>query len=108
VLLTFYLDLSYRDMEDWLLASDPVREVLELQKVPDHTTLWRTFGRLTLFRIRRMLQELLHLLGIQENIISVDSTGFRLSQASACYVNRRGKSIGNGSKAPMPWGLLRK
>ena len=92
VLLTFYLDLSYRDMEDWLLASDQVREVLELQKVPDHTTLWRTFNRLTLSRIRRMLRELLNLLGVKENIISVDSTGFRLSQASAYYITRKGKT----------------
>jgi hypothetical protein len=30
VLLTLYLDLSYRDMEEWLLASDKVCAVLEL------------------------------------------------------------------------------
>ncbi len=29
VLLMYYLDLSYRDMEEWLLASDQICQVLE-------------------------------------------------------------------------------
>jgi hypothetical protein len=35
VLMTFYLDLSYRDMEEWLLASSEVRTLHELERVPD-------------------------------------------------------------------------
>jgi hypothetical protein len=42
VLLMFYLDLSYRDMEEWLLASDQVCQALELPRIPDHTTLQRS------------------------------------------------------------------
>ncbi|MEM3434173.1 MAG: hypothetical protein QXP27_08355 [Candidatus Methanomethyliaceae archaeon] len=34
VLLMFYLRLSYRDMEEWLLATDKVCAVLELKRVP--------------------------------------------------------------------------
>ena len=40
-ILKFYLDLPYRDMEEWLLASDQVCAVLELTSVPDHCTLAR-------------------------------------------------------------------
>jgi len=42
VLMMFYLDISYRDMEEWLLATDQVCRELELPRVPDHTTLQRT------------------------------------------------------------------
>jgi len=91
VLLTFYLKLSYRDMEEWLLATDQVRRVLELEKVPDHSTLCRAYGKLRLSDIERMLRELLDSLGVEEEVIAVDSTGFRESQASAYYETRSGK-----------------
>lgn len=91
VLLTFYLDLSYRDMEEWLLATDQVCRVLGLKTVPDHSTLCRAYGKLRLFDLQRMLQELLDSLGVEEEVIAVDSTGFRESQASAYYEARSGK-----------------
>ncbi len=45
VLLTVYWRFSYRAMEEWLLATDQVRAVLELPRVPDHSPLARTGGR---------------------------------------------------------------
>jgi hypothetical protein len=41
VLLMFYVRKSYRDMEEWLLASAAVCAELELQEIPDHSTLNR-------------------------------------------------------------------
>ncbi len=58
VLMTFYLDCSYRDMEDWLLVSDKICHSLGLQEVPDHTTLCRAFHRLDI-RILQGMQRLL-------------------------------------------------
>ncbi len=46
VLLMFYLNKSYRDMEEWLLATDKVCQALELPRIPDHTTLQRTYRKL--------------------------------------------------------------
>ena len=46
VLMRFYLDLSYRDMEEWLLATDKVCQALDLPRIPDHTTLPRTYQKL--------------------------------------------------------------
>jgi hypothetical protein len=40
--MTFYLDLSYRDREEFLLASEAVGRALVLRGVPDHSTLSRT------------------------------------------------------------------
>src|SRR5882724_8108599 len=47
VLLGFYLGLSYRDLEDWMLASDAICAVLDLKQVPDHATLCRAYGSLS-------------------------------------------------------------
>ena len=35
--MAFYMKLSYRDMEEWLLASDQVCQTLELPTLPDHS-----------------------------------------------------------------------
>ncbi len=48
VLLTFYWEVSYRDMEEWLLATDAVCRALSLGRIPDHTTLYRAYRRLRL------------------------------------------------------------
>ena len=47
VMLKIYLNYTYRDLEEWLLATDQVRQALHLTRVPDHTTLYRTFAKLS-------------------------------------------------------------
>src|SRR4051812_31534896 len=65
VLMAFYLDLSYRDMEEWLLASSEVRTVLDLQRVPDHSTLFRTYRKMRVRDFDKMKKVLLSELGIE-------------------------------------------
>jgi Transposase DDE domain len=91
VLLTFYLKLSYRDMEEWLLATDQVRHVLELPRVPDHSTLARTFRKLKQADLETMRQALLEQFKPEEEAIAVDTTNFRLQHASAYYMTRTGR-----------------
>ncbi|MDW8327442.1 MAG: transposase [Anaerolineales bacterium] len=92
VLLKMYLNVGYRDGEDRLRATDQVRQVLELQTVPDHTTLHRAFGRLTETRARQLLESVLADLDVREDVIAGDSTGFTLSSAGAYYRTRSGKA----------------
>jgi len=89
VLLMFYLDLSYRDMEEWLLATDQVCDTLELTRVPDHSTLSRTFKKLRISDLTALKDDLLRQIGVEEEVIAGDSTSFRLSEASAYYQTRR-------------------
>jgi hypothetical protein len=98
VLLTFYLDLSYRDMEEWLLATDQVRAVLELSQVPDHSTLSRAYRRLTRPWLDQMQHRLLTALDVDEETMAADSTSFSLSQASAYYRTRSGKTFADWIK----------
>lgn len=91
VLLMFYLDSSYRDMEEWLLASDKICQRLGLPEVPDHATLCRAFHRLNLSHLRAMHCLLLRSIGVKETIIALDSTGLRTDQSSAYYHFRSGQ-----------------
>ena len=79
VLLMFYLRLRYRDMEEWLLASERICQTLDLQEIPDHTMLCRAFHKLSLATVRTLERQLLDQLHPAEEMIAVDSTGFRLS-----------------------------
>ena len=90
-LMKFYLDVSYRDAQEWLLASDQVQAVLELKQVPDYSTLIRTFGLLRQSEWERLRHTLLDGLKVEEEAISVDTTHFRLSQASAYFMTRSGR-----------------
>ncbi len=67
---------SYRDMEEWLLASDQVCRALELPRVPDHTTLQRTFQKLRKADLENMNKRLLDEIGVKEEGIASDSMGF--------------------------------
>jgi hypothetical protein len=91
VLLTFYMNKSYRDMEEWLLATDQVCGVLELPRVPDHSTLSRVFHKLKQADWDRLRDRLLSQVEVSEEAIAADSTSFRLNQASLHYYNRAGK-----------------
>ena len=91
LLLTQYLNLSYRSTEAWLLASAEVRAVLELTAVPDHSTISRMLKRLTLARLEAMLAQVLSQLEGKEDVVAIDTTGFRFTQASAYYTTRSGR-----------------
>jgi len=91
VLLKMYLNLSYRDCEEWLRATDQVCQALELSTIPDHSTLNRAFQRLTETRLQKLLTSVLTDLNVKESVIAGDSTGYTLSTASAYYRTRSGK-----------------
>ena len=96
VLMAFYLKLSYRDMEEWLLATDAVRQqVLELARVPDHATLARAYKKLRVRDFDKMKELLLSELGVEgtEEVLASDSTGFSPSGASAYYQTRSGRTF---------------
>lgn len=66
-------------MEEWLVASDQVCEALDLKRVPDHSTLSRTFKKLKQADWDGMLRELLRRMEVNEEAIAADSASFRLN-----------------------------
>lgn len=102
VLLSFYIDKSYRDTEQFLLASDAVCRVLELKSVPNYSTLSRTYKKLNQADWQRMLEVFLTAVndgqGVEEAYVAVDSTYFAPTQASQYYITRSGRTYQNNFK----------
>lgn len=89
VLLGFYLDVSYRDLEEFLHSSQQVCEALGLgEDIPDHSTLYRMYKRLRMSHLKALNEQLLQALEIQEEAIAIDSTGFSPTQASEHYLSQ--------------------
>jgi hypothetical protein len=105
VLLMFRLNISYRNMEEWLLASDPVCKVLELTRIPDHSTLSRTMKRMRQQDWIGLNEELLRREQVEEEVVAGDSTSFRLTQASAYYQTRTGRTYTEWVKGAYAVGL---
>jgi len=63
VLVRSVLNLSYRQMSDWLSCRGEVYKELELPRVPDHSTLQRTFKKLSVSYLERMERLLIGELG---------------------------------------------
>ena len=94
ILLAHRMRLSYRDLEEWLLASDKVVAELRLKQVPTYSTLARANKRLlTLAHLDHMNSLLLRELEIEEEAVAIDSTGYQMTEASRHYVNRRGLQV---------------
>lgn len=92
VLVMFQLRLSYRDMEEWLLATEGVVVALGLKEVPDHTTLYRSYQRFRVKDLERLNQTLLTEIGMEKEVgIVVDTTGFQPTEASVHYLARCGR-----------------
>ncbi|MEM9955844.1 MAG: transposase [Chloroflexota bacterium] len=92
-LLGFYLNLSYRDLEEWLLASDKVCQALGLSEVPDHSTLCRAFQRLRQSDLKQLNHWLMQKLNMELTWVAVDATGYILTQASHYYLTRTGQRM---------------
>lgn len=93
VLLGFYLDLSYRDLEEWLLASEAICQALELKQVPDHATLCRAYGAMSETQRRGLNAWWLEQQGVQTEVVASDATGFSPTHASQHYLSRTGRTM---------------
>lgn len=91
VLLMFYVRKSYRDMEEWLRASDSICRELKLSEIPDHSTLNRTYKRVRLKLLEDLQHRLLAELKPHEMGIALDTTGYSPTQASMHYLARCGR-----------------
>lgn len=98
VMLGFYLDLGYRDLEEWLLASQAICAVLDLEQVPDHSTLCRAYGALSEAQQRALNAWFLKRQDVVTSAVAVDATGFSPTHASQHYVSRCGRPMTNYRK----------
>jgi len=68
-----------------------VRQALQLTRVPDPTTLYRTFAKLSRAQWQPLNDARLQHLQVNEMTVAVDTPGFRNDTASAYYQSRCGR-----------------
>jgi transposase len=95
VLLKIYMkNMSYRDLEDFLLSSGDIKRVLGLRRVPNYSTFSRVCNRVTGKEIKRILGKVLEIVISRRDVgflFACDSTGFKEDVASFYYTLRSGK-----------------
>lgn len=88
-----YDDWTYREAEVRLAEHSELRQALELERVPDYTTLYRFLRRLDESTLQRVLEETLQLLpsGREANgpTVAVDGTGLMPCAVSTFFVKRQ-------------------
>jgi len=97
-----YEDWTYREAEVRLEEHVELRAALELNSVPDHTTLYRFLLRLKEDDIARVLREIVRRMpGRWESraTVAIDATGLSQSAVSSFFVRR----MHHHTQRPMPW-----
>lgn len=101
-----YEDWTFRAAEVRLAEHGELRRALELQAVPDHTTLFRFMLRLPEEVIGQVLAEVVRRFqnrrpssGKSQSSVAVDATGLAPGSISTFFIRRREQHGG----APMPW-----
>jgi hypothetical protein len=103
ILLKQYKGWDYRETEEMVASNPRIRELLALKSTPDHSTLQKFNKRLSESIIQKVFNAVLKrfkkfLAGRRRALI--DSTGYRLTQASLHYLGSRWYKENQGENKP--------
>ena len=92
ILLHAELDKDFRETEAWFNDSRAIREELNIDKSPDHTTLCRWEQQFDMRELRSLLRRSAEQAG-WSGTAAIDASGFQRDQTSYHYRNRAGFSF---------------
>lgn len=92
ILLHAELDKDFRETEAWFNDSRAIREELNIDKSPDHTTLCRWEQQVDMRELRSLLRHSAEQAG-WSGTAAIDASGFQRDQTSYHYRNRAGFSF---------------
>lgn len=103
IFLKRYKGWTYRDTEEMVAANPTIRNLLKLETTPDHSTLQKFYNRLDQTIISKAFKMVLNKLkqalrGGRRSLI--DSTGYRLTQASLHYLKSLWFKQNQGKRRP--------
>jgi hypothetical protein len=103
ILLKQYKAWDYRETEEMVASNPRIRDLLGLKRTPDYSTLQKFNKRLTITMIQKVFKAILKrfkkvLVGRRRALI--DSTGYRLTQASLHYLSSRWYKQNQGENKP--------
>ena len=109
LVLRQYERKSYRMFTDWLIEAYYLRNFLELDYIPHFTTLQKFAARIADTLLAKIISSFILLLNISRLFIGIDSTGFKMTNASEYYTYKaklRKKYIKLSASADMLFQLI--
>ena len=92
VLRRQYEKKSYRMFTDWLIEAFYLRNFLKLDHhIPHFTTLQKFAARIADTLLAKIISSFILLLNISRLFIGIDSTGFKMTNASEYYIHTKPK-----------------
>jgi len=73
---------------DWLVEAYYLRLFLQLSKIPHYTTLQKSTDRINIMMLGKIISCFILFTGTRQIFAGIDSTGFKITQASEYYTNR--------------------
>jgi hypothetical protein len=89
LVLRQYEKKSYRMFTDWLIEAYYLRNFLELDYIPHFTTLQKFAARIADTLLAKIISSFILLLNINRLFIGIDSTGFKMTNASEYYIHTK-------------------
>jgi hypothetical protein len=74
---------------DWLIEAYYLRNFLELDYIPHFTTLQKFAARIADTLLAKIISSFILLLNINRLFIGIDSTGFKMTNASEYYIHTK-------------------
>lgn len=99
VALKIYLNVTYREIADFIAFSDKLKRYLGIKQAPDYSTLQKFYKRMPTNMFERITNQLIGNLEIEPKIIALDGSGFSSDYADKYYLKIRGYNVKHFTKS---------
>lgn len=98
IALKTYLNLTYREIVEFISFSDRLQKYLKIRSAPNHSTLQKFFKRMPTDMFERITNQIINNLNIKPKIVALDGSGFTRDNADKYYSKIRDKERKNFTK----------
>ena len=97
-----YLNLTYREIVEFISFSDRLQKYLKIRSAPNHSTLQKFFKRMPTDMFERITTQIISHLEIRPKLVALDGSGFTSDYADKYYSKIRSHDVKNFTKCHRP------
>ena len=98
IALKTYLNLTYREIVEFISFSDRLQKYLKIRSAPNHSTLQKFFKRMPTDMFERITTQIISHLEIRPKLVALDGSGFTSDYADKYYSKIRSHDVKNFTK----------
>ena len=98
IALKTYLNLTYRQIVEFISFSDRLQKYLKIKRAPDYSTLQKFFKRMPTNLFEQITKQIIVHLEIQPESVALDGSGFTSDYADKYYSKIRSHDVKNFTK----------